>query len=208
MSRPTGITLNKDLGRGLRVFAADEDKAALDDLAEVLRGLGHEVLAYAVGVREAAEKIAGDEPDIAMVVLHADDEHALDLIDEIVAYGSGPVIALLEREDPDFVAQAAERGIAAYARPVASETVQGAIEVAVRRHAETEALSEKVSQLETALARRGVIERAKGILMERHGLGERAAFEMLRDHARSQSQAVVTVSQAIADGHALLPKSS
>ena len=198
--------MSDDLGRGLRVFAADEDRAALEELSSVLDGLGHDVLAYAVGVREAAEKIAADDPDLAMVVLHDDDEHALDLIEEIVEYGSGPVIALLEREDPDFVARAAERGIAAYARPVSPETVQGAIEVAVRRHAEAEALSEKVSQLETALARRGVIERAKGILMERHGIDERAAFELLREHARSHSRTVVAIAQSVADGHALLPK--
>ena len=50
-----------------------------------------------------------------------------------------------------------------------------------------------------------MIERAKGILMERHGLDERAAFELLRDHARSQSRRVVDVAVAVADGHALLP---
>jgi response regulator NasT len=198
--------VNDDLGHGLRVFAADEDRAALEELAGVLGGLGHDVIAHAVGVREAAEKIAAEEPDLAMVVLHEDDAHALDLIEEIVEYGSGPVIALLEREDPEFVARAADRGIAAYARPVAAETVQSAIEIAVRRHAETEALTERVTQLETALARRALIERAKGIQMERHGLDERAAFEMLREHARSQSRTVLSVSQAVADGHGLLPK--
>ena len=83
---------------------------------------------------------------------------------------------------------------------------RSAIEVAVRRHAEAEALSEKVSQLETALARRAVIERAKGILMERHGIDERAAFELLREHARSHSRTVVAVAQSVAEGHALLPK--
>jgi AmiR/NasT family two-component response regulator len=198
--------LSEDLGHGLRVFAADEDRAALEELSDLLDGLGHEVLAHAVSVREAAEKIAADEPDVAMVVLHDDDEHALDLIEEIVEYGSGPVIALLQREDPQFVARAADRGIAAYARPVTPESVQGAIEVAVRRHAETEALSEKVSQLETALARRALIERAKGILMERHSINERAAFELMRMHARSQNRTVVAVGQAVCDGQALLPK--
>ena len=89
---------------------------------------------------------------------------------------------------------------------MAAETVQSAMEIAVRRHAETEALTERVTQLETALARRALIERAKGILMERHGLDERAAFELLREHARSQSRTVLSVAQAVADGHALLPK--
>ena len=51
-----------------------------------------------------------------------------------------------------------------------------------------------------------MIERAKGILMERHEIDERAAFELLRDHARAQSRRVVDVAVAVAEGHALLPK--
>jgi response regulator NasT len=52
-----------------------------------------------------------------------------------------------------------------------------------------------------------VIERAKGILMERHSVDDRAAFELLRDHARSGNRRVVDVAQAVLEGHALLPKS-
>ena len=73
-------------------------------------------------------------------------------------------------------------GIAGYVDSWAPEDVQGAIEVAMRRHREEQRLHEKVEQLESALERRGVIERAKGILMERHSVDERAAFELLRDH--------------------------
>ena len=67
-------------------------------------------------------------------------------------------------------------------------------------------LTDKVEQLEGALQRRGVIERAKGILMERHSVSEREAFELLRDHARASGRRVVDVAQSVLDGHALLPK--
>jgi len=80
------------------------------------------------------------------------------------------------------------------------------VEVALRRHRDTAALGEKVDQLEGVLTRRGTIERAKGIVMERHGLEERAAFDLLRDHARSRSRRVVEVAQAVVDGFALAPK--
>src|SRR5258705_143297 len=79
----------------LRILAADEDRAALEATAEVLRELGHEVTGYAIGVGEAAE-----------------------------------------------------RGIDAYAWPVTPENVQGAIDVAVRRHAERRRLVAEVAQLQ------------------------------------------------------------
>jgi AmiR/NasT family two-component response regulator len=192
--------------RNLRVLIADENESALRTLHEVLAGLGHEVTPYAVSVHEAVELIANEDPQIAIVVVHNDDEHALALIGEAVEFASGPVIAQLPDADVDFLSRAAERGISAYVESLDPESVQGAIEVAVRRYREAQQLHEKVDQLEGALARRAVIERAKGILMERHGVSEREAFELLRDHARTTGRRVIDVAQSVLDGHALLPK--
>jgi AmiR/NasT family two-component response regulator len=192
--------------RHLRVLIANEDKDALHQLAGVLEQLGHEVAPYAVAVSEAIELIATEDPDLAIVVVHQDDEHALALIAETVEYASGPVIAQTRDGDVEFVARAAERGISAWIESASPQVVQGAIEVALRRYEETSRLQLKVDQLESALERRGLIERAKGILMERHGVDERTAFELMRDHARAQSRRVVDVARAVTDGHALLPK--
>lgn len=190
----------------LRILIADEDESALRDLHEALAALGHEVTPYAVSVDEAVELIAREDPQAAIVVVHDDDEHALALIGEAVEYAAGPVIAQLPNADLDFLSRAAERGISAYAESLDPESIQGAIEVAVRRYREAHRLHEKVDQLEGALRRRGTIERAKGILMERHSVGEHDAFELLRDHARNSGRRVVDVAASVAEGHALLPK--
>ena len=202
-STPAVGTLSE---RNLRVLIADENEEALRSLHAVLEGLGHDVTPYAVSVAEAAELIAREDPQVAIVVVHQDDEHALALIGEAVEYASGPVIAQLPDAEVDFLSRAAERGISAYVESMDPESIQAAIEVAIRRYREASRLNEKVQQLESALERRGVIERAKGILMERHSVDEREAFELLRDHARSSGRRVVDVAQAVLDGHALLPK--
>jgi AmiR/NasT family two-component response regulator len=193
---------------GLRILAADENQAALHNTAAILRELGHEVTEFAIGTAEVADAIAREDPDASVVVVHRDDEHALGLIDEIVSFSTGPVVALLDAEDPEFVRQAADRGIHAYARPITADAVQSALEVAIRRHAEQSKLSEAVGQLETALERRALIERAKGILMERHSADERAAFELLRAKARSTNRSVVDLARAVLDGHSLLPNTN
>ncbi len=193
-------------GRGLKVLLADEDENALQATDAVLRDLGHQVSAYAISVGEAAERIANEDPDLAVVVVHDDDDHALDLIDEIGEYARGPVVALGGGDDADFVRRAAERGVYAFARGGSPEEVQGAIDIATRRHDEVARLSDQVDQLEGALERRGFIERAKGILMERHGIDERRAFAMLREHARARNRKLVDVARAVTEGHGLLPK--
>src|SRR5919112_667065 len=138
----------------LRVLIADEDPGALEGLRSTLEELGHEVVPFAVSVREAAELIAREDPNLTIVMVHQDDEHALSLISEAVEYASGPVIATVRGGDADFLAREAEQ------------------------------LAGKVDQLQGALDRRVVIERAKGILMERHGIDEREAFALLRESAR------------------------
>jgi response regulator NasT len=178
------------LDGGLRVLVADENVRALDGVAAILRGLGHEVVARATSVTGAASSIAEDNPNLAMVKLHGDDDHALDLIQELIDRGGCPVVALLDTEDPEFVGRAAERGIIAYAQPVDEENVKSSLEIAVRRFAELSELGDAVDELEDAIARRAQIERAKGILMERHGISDQKAFEMLRAEARSSNRTV------------------
>ena len=202
----TSSTLGTRHETSLTVLLANEDEQALEKLGGVLQRLGHDVTPFAVSVEEAAELIVREDPDLTIVVVHRNDDHALALIGESVELASGPVIAQLRGgEDVDFVARAAERGISAYVESNDPQHVQASIEVAIRRYREAARLSEKVGQLESALERRAVIERAKGIVMERHRIAEREAFERLRDHARGTNRRVVEVAQAVVDGHALLP---
>ena len=193
--------------RSLRVLLANEREEDLKVLGAVLDGLGHDVTPFAVSVSEAIELIAREDPDLAFVVIDNDDEHGLALISETVEFASGPVlVSVREAKDPKVIARAADMGITGYVDSWAPHDVQAAIEVALRRYREAARLTEKVEQLETALERRTVIERAKGVLMERHQIGEAEAFQRLREHARAGGRRVVDVAASVLEGHALLPK--
>ena len=121
---------------------------------------------------------ARERPDVALVGLGESSEHALELIDRIVREAACPVIALLHARDPDFVKEASKRGVFAHISDADVEDWQSSIDIVLRRFAE-------YHDLEGAFGRRALIERAKGILMERHGIDEASAFEMLREHSRT-----------------------
>src|SRR5918998_317571 len=164
MTNTTGTTNE----RNIRILLANEREEDLRALGDVLDELGHEVMPFAVSVKEAAELIAREEPDLAFVVLDGNDQHGLALISETVEFASGPVLVTVrEAEDPSTFARAAEMGIAGYVDSWTPEDLQAAIEVALRRYREEQRLNEKVSQLQSALERRAVIERAKGLFIER-----------------------------------------
>ena len=184
--------------RPLRILVANEHRGRLEEIADVAGGLGHDVVAREIEVADVAEAAVDVRPDIAIVGLHDHHaDHALAMIGEIIREAVCPVIAVTEGEDPEFVQQAATTGIFAYTSSFEREALRGAIEVAMQRFGQA-------VNLEEAMARRALIERAKGVLMERYSLDERAAFEMIRTEARNVGQKVVTISQAVLHSHPLL----
>jgi response regulator NasT len=200
MSEPDETTSKagpEDDGRRLRVLIANERRDRLELLAQVVVGLGHEVIAREIEVKEVAAVTSRERPDVALVGLGLSSQHALDLIGEIVREAFCPVIALLSAEDPTYVHEAAKRGIFAYILHDDPQELASAIDITLQRFAEYQSL-------QGAFGRRAVIEQAKGILMARHGVGADRAFELLRDHSQRSGRKVVEVAEAVVESHALL----
>src|SRR3712207_4775113 len=137
--------INERTVQNLKVLVADEDVGALRIAATMIRELGHEVTELAVGVEQVAEHVMRGDPDVSIVVVPDESAApALDMIAEINEYSRGPVIAVLPYEHAEFIAEAARRGVDAFAREGSPESVQSAITVAVHRHAERRELADQV----------------------------------------------------------------
>ena len=183
----------------LRVLIANERKDRLALVAAAVTGLGHEVIAREIEVEDVGEVTGRERPDVALVGLGDSSEHALDLIDRIVREAACPVIALIHARDPGFVKEASKRGVFAHISDADVEDWQISIDIVLRRFAE-------YHELEGAFGRRALTERAKGILMERHGVDEGRAFEMLREQSRASNRKLLDLAAAVVDGHRLLPE--
>jgi len=120
----------------LRVLIANEKRDRLELLAQVVAGLGHEVIAREIYVKEVGAVTERERPDVALVGLGLSSDHALDLITEIVREAACPVIALLSAKDPAYVHEAAKRGVFAYIVDGDSAELQSAIDITLRRFAE------------------------------------------------------------------------
>jgi AmiR/NasT family two-component response regulator len=183
----------------LRVLIANERKDRLALVAPIVAALGHEVIAREIEVQDVGAVTARERPDVALVGIGESSQHALRLVEQIVREAACPVIALIHAPDPDFVKEASKRGVFAYVTDADAKDWQSSIDIVLRRFSE-------YHDLEGAFGRRAITERAKGILMERHSIDEPAAFELLREHARSTNRKLVDVASAVVDGHRLLPK--
>jgi AmiR/NasT family two-component response regulator len=181
----------------LRVLIANERRDRLELLAQVVTGLGHDVIAREIYVKEVGPVTAREHPDVALVGLGSSSDHALELITEIVREASCPVIAILHADDPAYVHEAAKRGVFAYIVDGTQEELQSAIDITFQRFSEYQTL-------QGAFGRRALIEQAKGILMARHSTTAERAFEMLRDHSQHNGRKLSDVAAGVVESHLLL----
>jgi AmiR/NasT family two-component response regulator len=202
-----GIRSHEDMSgdptRQLLIMIAHERADRLAQVTQVVTKLGHQVIDREIEILDVGPATVETRPDVAIVIVGSDSEpQALRSIDTIVKEAACPVIAILDVQDRAFINEAAKRGIFAYiADGKDPEELQSAIDIVLRRFAE-------YHDLEGAFGRRAVTERAKGILMERHGIDEQAAFNLLRDHARRNNRKMVDVAEEIMSTHRLLPGAS
>jgi AmiR/NasT family two-component response regulator len=181
----------------LRVLIANERRDRLELLANVVIGLGHDVIAREIYVKEVGPVTARERPDVALVGLGESSAHALELISEIVREASCPVIAILHADDPGYIHEAAKRGVFAYIIDGTPEELQSAIDITLQRFSEYQSL-------QGAFGRRVLIEQAKGILMASHAINAERAFEMLRDHSQHNGRKLSDVAAAVVESHLLL----
>ena len=181
----------------LRVLIANERRDRLELLAQVVIGLGYDVIAREIDVKDVGASTAREHPDVALVGLGESSDHALDLISEIVREAACPVIAILAADNPDYVHEAAKRGVFAYIVDGSPAELQSAIDITLQRFAEYQSL-------QGAFGRRALIEQAKGILMERHSVSAEQAFERLRDHSQHHGRKLSDVAAAVVESHLLL----
>jgi response regulator NasT len=174
----------------LRVLVADERQKYLEPVGAAVSDLGHEVIAHEVSIAKVGAATHEHRPDVAIVALHEDTAHALELVSEIVDEAVCPVIVLADDASREFVAEAAGRGVFAYIDSTAETELQAAIDVALQRHREYRRLLD-------AFGRRARIERAKGVLMERHDIDDREAFERIRSEARRTRRPLIEVVDAM-----------
>ena len=181
----------------LRILIANERADRLEIVARVVVEMGHTVIARELDIEEVGQVTRDERPDVALVGLGEDSEHALDHISRIVREATCPVIALLHGDDAVFVREAANRGIFAYITNGDAEEFQSSIDIVLRRYAD-------YHNLEGAFGRRALIERAKGILMERHSVSDQQGFELLRSHSQRTGRKLYDIATAVLDSHLLL----
>jgi response regulator NasT len=183
---------------GLRILVAEDETIIRLDLEKSLEGAGFQVCAAAKDGEEAVELARSERPDLAILDVKMPRLDGIEAARRILAERPIPIVMLTAYDQRELVSRAVEAGVFGYlVKPFREGDLLPAIEAARARHAELEALREEAESLAEALATRKVVERAKGLLMEREGLSEQDAFARLRRASQVSGRPLGVVAEAV-----------
>ena len=188
----------------LAVVVADDRPEALEAAIRLVEAAGHRVVAGESDLAGVVEAIGRHDAQLAVIAVHENTERVLVLVERINDTAACPTVLLIDDEDPQLVRDALDRGVDAYAGRMTPASLNSAIALATRRFAELEAHGRQVRDLEAGAQRRALLERAKGVIMERHDVDERQAYDLLRGHARDTRTSLAEVADAVTRARALL----
>ena len=185
----------------VRVVIAEDEAIIRLDLKEMLEDEGYEVVGETGRGDEAVELVRRHSPDIAILDIKMPGMDGLTAARDISVEGLTAVLILTAFSQRDLIERARDAGALAYlVKPFQRSELIPAVEVALGRHKEVQALQAEVKGLEDRLDTRRVVDRAKGILMDTHKHSESAAFDWIQKTAMRERLTMKVVGQRIIDG--------
>jgi len=164
----------------------------------MLEGAGFEVVGEAHDGAEAVELAAQLEPDLAVMDVKMPRLDGIDAARAMLSHRPLPIVILTAFSQPDLVERAVDAGVFAYlVKPFREADLLPAIEAARARHAELAELRSESETLREALEARRLVERAKGLLMEKDGLSEAEAFQRMRRASQNTGKPMREIAEAI-----------
>lgn len=182
----------------LRILLVTDTAKPIGQLAAALTAAGFDVIAQAPGARALAQLVESRRPDVVIVDTESPSRDTLEQLAVMNAAAPRPVVMFSDCADPVTVRAAVAAGVTAYVvEGVAPARLAAVIAVAQARFDEDNRLREKLADAEQKLAERKLIDKAKGLLMDKRGLTEAEAFETLRRQAMNRGMKLADVARQL-----------
>jgi response regulator NasT len=180
------------------VVIADDDPIIRMDLREMLTDLNYQVVGEAADGKNAVSLARDLKPELVIMDIRMPEMDGIEAAQALTQESIAPVLLLTAYSEPDLVRRATEAGVVGYlVKPFREAQLGPAIEVTLGRFREFQQLHKELGDMKEALEARKVIDRAKGMLMDRFGLSEADAFRRIQKRSMDTRKSMREVAEAI-----------
>jgi len=191
--------------QSLRVLLIDADSGRAALLKQALFDGGYEVVAHIEHSNSLLAEVVRHDPDMIIIDTDSPDRDTLESMRTLHHEQPRPVVMFSSDDERAVVERAIRAGVSAYiVDGLNGRQVKPAIEVAIARFREYQALRDELAKTRSSLEDRKIIERAKGLLMARRNIDEEEAYQALRKLAMDRGQKLAEVARSVIDVLALI----
>lgn len=182
-----------------RIVIVDDEPLTRMDIRDIVEQAGYQVVGEGSDGFEAIDICQKETPDLVIMDIRMPILDGLKAGKKILAdHLTRSIVYLSAYSDEEDTDTASRIGAVGYlVKPLSERSLLTTIQVGLASGKRDQELSQKVDDLDTKLAQRKVIERAKGILMEQNNLTEDAAYKMLRNLSMSKRQTMNQIAELI-----------
>lgn len=184
------------MSKPLSVVLIDDNPARAEIVESGLRDAGYVLLARLDGTYDLATRVGVLQPDVIVISIDSPGRDAIEDLRRTTEQQPRPIALFADRSDPATIAAGMEAGVSAYVvKGLTQDRVQAVVDVAVAHFNRYHSMREELERARLSLVERKTVDRAKGLLMEQKGIGEEAAYKLLRKLAMDQNKRVGEVAQ-------------
>ncbi len=188
-----------------RIVIIDDHAPSRGVVTSTVAALGGAVVGEAETAAAGLELVVRLHPDAVVLAVGLPDRDGVDVAAQIMRRAPCPIVMLTSRADGVVVRRARRAGAMGYlVKPLRPEELEPAVELAIARFGELDRANREAAVLRRALADRKLIERAKGLVMQRLGLSEAAAFRMLQKTAMDRRITMAALADGLIKGDAAI----
>jgi response regulator NasT len=182
----------------IRIVIAEDESVNRVDLEEELEQQGYEVVGAAADGEAAVNLTRELHPDVVLMDIKMPKMDGIEAAETLTREKLAPVLLFTAYSDDELIERARAAGVVHFVtKPWREKDLKPAIEIALSRFSEFRAMENKVKDLEEALATRKVVEKAKGVLMEKYKLNENEAFKRIQRLSMNNRKSMREVAEAI-----------
>lgn len=188
----------EEISEGRTVVVAEDEALIRLDIVETLKDAGYDVVGQAASGQEAVDLTKELKPDVVVMDVKMPGRDGISAATEIGKDNIAPVVMLTAFSQRNLVEKAADAGAMAYVvKPFVPEKLLPALEVAISRYDQINALRVEVTDMKARFEARKRVDRAKGLLMENMGLSESEAFRWIQKTSMDRRLTMQEVADAV-----------
>ncbi|MGL5270593.1 MAG: ANTAR domain-containing response regulator [Selenomonadaceae bacterium] len=182
----------------IKIVIADNESIIRMDLRELLEEAGHEIVGEAVDGRRAVDLTRKYRPDLVIMDIKMPEMDGIAAAKIIAQEKLAPVLLLTAFSQPEIVERAKDSGVLAYlVKPVRESNLFPAMEIALSRFQEMQALESELDNVKNSLEMRKTLDRAKGILMDAYNLSEAEAYRRIQQYSMIKRKTIKEIAESI-----------